>query len=132
MGITHGEARPFPVFHLCARGCRPGSRLCRYSRERRYNFVTKKYEFYDGADWYNFELGVSLGACTNEAETEFSTLLGIFQYCNGTNWIRLVGTPDLKLLLPGGHDGLFQQQLLLLQWAGLGEYEGPAGHIETP
>lgn len=70
--------------------------------ERRYNFVTKKYEFYDGADWYNFELGVSLGACTNEAETEFSTLLGIFQYCNGTNWIRLVGTPTLSFCSQAG------------------------------
>ena len=29
--------------------------------ERRYNFVTKKYEFYDGTDWYNFELGIPLG-----------------------------------------------------------------------
>jgi hypothetical protein len=70
--------------------------------ERRYNFVTKKYEFYDGTDWYNFELGVPLGACTNEAETEYSTLLGMFQYCNGTNWIRMVGTPTLSFCSQAG------------------------------
>jgi hypothetical protein len=70
--------------------------------ERRYNFVTKKYEFYDGTDWYNFELGVPLGACTNEAEMEFSTLLSLYQYCDGTNWIRLVGTPTLSFCSQAG------------------------------
>lgn len=63
--------------------------------ERRYNYVTKKYEFYDGSDWYNFNIGLPLGGCTREAEFEFNNTLSLYQYCNGTNWIRLVGIPTL-------------------------------------
>jgi hypothetical protein len=64
--------------------------------ERRYNFVTSRYEFYDGANWYNFNLGLPLGLCSNEAAWDYNTLLNLYQYCNGTNWIRLVGIPSLS------------------------------------
>ncbi len=63
---------------------------------RRYNFVTKKMEFFDGTDWYNFNLGVALGACTNEAEMEYNTVLNLYQYCDGINWIRLIGALTLS------------------------------------
>jgi hypothetical protein len=57
------KARPFP---LSCHAVRFWLRLSApafadVAGERRYNFVTKKYEFYDGTDWYNFELGVPSG-----------------------------------------------------------------------
>jgi hypothetical protein len=64
--------------------------------ERRYNFVTHQLEFYDGSGWYNFGLGLSLGACTQEGSMEFNDLLSLYQYCDGTLWIRLVGIPTLS------------------------------------
>jgi hypothetical protein len=64
--------------------------------ERRYNYATKKMEFYDGTNWYNFNLGVPLGGCTKEGEMEFNNLLSLYQYCNGSNWIRLIGSITLS------------------------------------
>lgn len=63
--------------------------------ERRYNYITQKMEFYDGVNWYNFNLGLPLGGCTKEGEMEFNNLLSLYQYCNGTSWVRLIGSPTL-------------------------------------
>src|SRR5262245_37591164 len=64
--------------------------------ERRYNFTTKKYEFYDGSNWYNFNLGIALGVCSSEGAWDFDTLLSAYEYCDGDNWIKIVGTPTLS------------------------------------
>lgn len=83
------------LFFICVTLAGASAHAADIAGQRRYNYVTKKYEFYDGTNWYNFELGLPLGACVTEAEMEFSTLLNLYQYCNGTNWIRLVGTITL-------------------------------------
>ncbi len=65
----------------------------------RYNAAAKQYEFYDGTRWYYFGLGIALGACTNEAAFEYDPLLVIpsYKFCNGTNWIRIVGITTLAV-----------------------------------
>lgn len=63
---------------------------------RRYNYATKKMEFFDGANWYNFNLGLPLGVCDKEGEMEFNDLLSLYQYCDGTSWVRLIGSLTLS------------------------------------
>lgn len=62
-----------------------------------YNSATKQYEFYDGTQWFYLGLGLSLGACTTEGQMDYDPLLTVasYKYCNGTNWIRIVGVPTL-------------------------------------
>lgn len=62
----------------------------------RYNYVSKNMEFYDGTRWYNFGLGLALGACSREGAMEFDSLLAAYQVCNGTAWIKIVGIPTLS------------------------------------
>jgi hypothetical protein len=63
----------------------------------RYNSTAKQYEFYDGSQWYYLGLGLALGSCTQEAQMDYDPLLAVasYKYCNGTNWIRIVGVPTL-------------------------------------
>lgn len=65
----------------------------------RYNNAAKQYEFYDGTRWYYFGLGIALGSCTNEAAFEYDPLLVIpsYKFCNGSNWIRIVGITTLAI-----------------------------------
>lgn len=69
----------------------------------KYNFTTKQYQFFDGAQWYNLGLGVALGACTKEAAMDFEPLvITSYRYCNGTHWIRIVGVPTLSFCSRAG------------------------------
>ena len=63
----------------------------------RYNNAAKQYEFYDGTRWYYLGLGIALGSCTSEAAFEYDPLLIIpsYKFCNGTNWIRIIGVTTL-------------------------------------
>ncbi len=71
----------------------------------RYNNVSKKMEFYDGDGWFNFALGVPVGACASEGTMDFDPLLGIlgsYRYCNGANWIEILGVTTLALCVKLG------------------------------
>ena len=69
----------------------------------RYNQITKQMEFYDGVRWYNFGLGVILGTCDQPGAMDYEPLLLIsYQYCNGTNWIKIVGIPTLAVCPKAG------------------------------
>jgi hypothetical protein len=63
----------------------------------RYNSSTKMMEFYDGSAWYNFGIGLGLGACTTEGQMDFDNLLSNYKFCNGTTWIRIIGIPTLAV-----------------------------------
>ncbi|MBU0858637.1 MAG: hypothetical protein KJ667_01750 [Alphaproteobacteria bacterium] len=66
----------------------------------RYNNVSKRMEFHDGSGWFNFGLGLPVGACGKEGEMDFDpllTILGSYRFCNGTNWIQIVGLTTLAL-----------------------------------
>ncbi len=73
----------------------PGQAQADRAGEIRYNYTTQRLEFHDGAQWYNFGLGVGLGACTKEGDLEFDNLLASYQVCNGTTWIKIIGIPTL-------------------------------------
>lgn len=69
----------------------------------RYNAASKQMEFYDGTRWYNFGLGVALGVCDKPGAMEYEPLILIsYQYCNGTNWVKIVGIPTLSLCNSNG------------------------------
>ncbi len=67
-----------------------------HAGEMRYNYTTQRLEFHDGTQWYNFGLGVALGACSREGAMDFDNLLASYQVCNGTVWIKIVGIPTLS------------------------------------
>ncbi len=85
---------------VCFTAGAPQSSQAEKPGERRYNYATRKMEFYDGVSWYNFNLGLPLGGCAKEGEMEFNDLLSLYQYCNGTSWIRLIGSPTLSVCSP--------------------------------
>ena len=66
----------------------------------RYNDISKKMEFHDGSDWFNFALGIPVESCSSEGTMDFDPLLGIlgsYRFCDGTNWIEIVGVTTLAL-----------------------------------
>ncbi|HEY8189999.1 MAG TPA: hypothetical protein VIF12_04895 [Micavibrio sp.] len=70
---------------------------------REYNYVTHQMKFYDGSQWYNFGIGAALGACANEGSMEYDPLvITSYKYCNGTNWIKVVGIPTLAFCSSAG------------------------------
>lgn len=80
------------VFEVCA----PVHAFANQAGAMRYNYVSKNMEFHDGTRWYNFGLGLALGACSREGAMEFDSLLAAYQVCNGTVWIKIVGIPTLS------------------------------------
>lgn len=68
-----------------------------------YNFVTKQFQFFDGSGWYNLGIGLALGACSRPGMLDYDPLLLVsYKYCNGTNWIRVVGVPTLSFCSGSG------------------------------
>jgi hypothetical protein len=63
----------------------------------RFNSGTKMMEFYDGHAWYNFGIGLALGACGTAGMMDFDNLLSNYKFCNGTSWIRIIGIPTLAV-----------------------------------
>jgi hypothetical protein len=75
--------------------------------EMHYNTVDNRYEFFDGSNWFDFDLGIALGVCANEAEMEFDTLLSTYKYCNGVNWMLVAGTLTLSVCTAKGEMDFF-------------------------
>ena len=66
----------------------------------RYNNISKKMEFHDGTGWFNFAIGVPVGGCSTEGAMDFDPLLGIlgsYRFCNGTQWIEILGVTTLAI-----------------------------------
>ncbi|MEZ5919354.1 MAG: hypothetical protein R3D66_05455 [Alphaproteobacteria bacterium] len=74
----------------------PYSALAQNTGEMHYSTPDTRYEFFDGSNWYGFDLGIPLGVCTKEAEIEFDTLLSTYKYCNGAFWIPVAGIVTLS------------------------------------
>lgn len=69
----------------------------------RYNHASKQMEFYDGTRWYNFGIGLILGSCSQEGALDYEPLiLTSYQYCNGSNWVKIVGIPTLVICTKAG------------------------------
>lgn len=68
------------------------------SGSMRYNDISKSMEFHDGNAWHNFLLGLPVGPCSHEGEMDFDPLLsvlGTYRFCNGTDWIQVLGVTTL-------------------------------------
>ncbi len=62
---------------------------------RDYNTSSKRYQYYDGSQWKNFRISLTLGVCAQEAQWDYNNVLNLYQYCNGTFWVKIIGTPRL-------------------------------------
>lgn len=93
----------------------------------RYNPVSRQMEFYDGTRWYNFGLGLALGTCNTPGAMDYEPLILIsYQYCNGTNWVKIVGIPTLAVCNRAGMIDFRQSTFMVcngLLWANI---KGPA------
>ncbi|MEZ5814621.1 MAG: hypothetical protein R3E13_07900 [Alphaproteobacteria bacterium] len=85
----------------------PAQTWAQTAGEMHYDTVDNRYEFFDGSDWFDFDLGITLGVCANEAEMEFDTLLSTYKYCNGTNWMPVAGTLTLSVCAAKGKMDFF-------------------------
>ena len=82
----------FCVFTTCFAG---SAQAAIQAGTRDYNFTTHQMQFYDGSNWYSFNIGIPLGVCTpaQEGAMDFDNVLAVYQVCNGTNWVKIVGIP---------------------------------------
>ena len=75
----------------------------------RFNTTQNRFEFYSGANWYLFSLGIGIAACTKRGALDFNNLLGVYRYCNGTVWVPIVGTATLTPCTKKGAMDFFSQ-----------------------
>lgn len=85
----------------------PYPAMAQSTGEMHYSTPDTRYEFFDGSNWYDFDLGIPLGVCTKEAEMEFDTLLSTYKYCNGTFWIPVAGIVTLSVCTKKGEINFF-------------------------
>ena len=74
----------------------PGS--AQQAGEGEYHQASHVMRFYTGSQWYEFGIGASLGGCAKEGEMDYDPIIiSAYKYCNGTNWVHVVGIPTIAL-----------------------------------
>lgn len=66
----------------------------------RYNSTINNLEFYDGSNWFRFNL-IDLGlvdylllpSCSNPGALDYNNLLNVYYMCDGTKWRTMLGLP---------------------------------------